>query len=321
MSSRRWIGLAMLASALLCPPARAITPTPGPPTDELVSKTVSGLVVDRFDGSGLAGVTVHYYDYDQLTGSARSGDAVTDGDGRFELEVELRGPDRVAIDASADGYVTERLDLSGGELWALPALDINLLPLRGSVEVTPHSGVSLGCEGDGLVTITNSQPDGGEDLTIVDLWPSNSYSQGDYGNGFTADLSAIELPITLAPGEHIAFPVHYSSAGQSFPSRLTVRMRSTAGESAGFAVPYRGQVAGCGTPTPTPTPGGSARCAGDCDGDGAVTIAELVREVAWGLGHRVATCGNADLDANGCIGIDELVAAVVAATEGCGARR
>jgi hypothetical protein len=264
-----------------------MTPTPGPtpgPTGDLGTKEVTGRVVDATDGTAIAGAEVMYWHVERL-GSAEMGSAVTDAAGEFSFSLALHDTDSISIEVSAAGYETVPINYSGYQLWIAPPLAIDLLPLRGTVEVAPNSGVSLGCEGDGEVTIRNSQPDGGEDLTIVAILPGNSYSQGDYGTGFTWDIRAIELPITLAPGEQIAFPVHYSAAGQSYPSRLTIRMRSTAGDSAGFAVPYRGAI-GCGTPTPTATPVETSICPGDCDGGGTVTIDELVRSVAWALGNH-----------------------------------
>jgi hypothetical protein len=167
------------------------------------------------------------------------------------------------------------------------------------------------------VTISNSDPVGGEPLTITEITASNSYSQGDYGTGFTWDLSGIALPLVLAPGEQVVFPVHYGSDGQRYPSRLGVQLRSTARNVEGnFAVPYRGAIAGCATPSPTATP--MPICPGDCDGGGTVTIDELVRSVAWALGdHDVGACANADLDASGTVLVNEIVAAVVAAAKGC----
>lgn len=69
-----------------------------------------------------------------------------------------------------------------------------------------------------------------------------------------------------------------------------------------------------GTPTGTPS-----ACRGDCDGDGAVTVAELVRAVNIALGQQaLAAC--AALDANGSrtVSIDELIVAVGNALIGCG---
>lgn len=294
------------AYRLLCPAAGTITPTPGQtprPTGDLGTKEVSGHVRDELDGTEIPGAAVSY----------GSGDVVADADGAFAFSLLLHDTDSIRIAAEAPGYVPTELFFSGYELWIAPALEITLLPMRGSIEISPNSGVSLACEGDGEVTITNSEPAGGDDVVIVALSAENSYSQGDYGTGFTSDLSGVELPLTLTPGEHVGFPVHYSAAGQTYPSRLTVQVRSTAG--AGFAVPYRGKVAGCDDPTPTATP--VRACAGDCDGNGVVTIAELVHGVALALGHDVAPCAGADLDGNGLVVVNELVAAVTAATDGC----
>lgn len=61
---------------------------------------------------------------------------------------------------------------------------------------------------------------------------------------------------------------------------------------------------------------GCAPRAGDCNGDGIVTIDELVRGVRVALGVDAASaCAALDLDADGRVGVHELVAAVVAALE------
>lgn len=70
----------------------------------------------------------------------------------------------------------------------------------------------------------------------------------------------------------------------------------------------------CAPPrTPTRAPSG---CIGDCDGDGAVEIAELILAVNHALGQP-EVCLAADGDANGVVSIDELVYAVRAALSGC----
>jgi hypothetical protein len=78
------------------------------------------------------------------------------------------------------------------------------------------------------------------------------------------------------------------------------------------------------TPTPmatsTPTFGQtpSAGCPGDCDGDGAVSIAELIRAVNIALGtNDLSSCLAADRNGNGMVAINELIAAVNAALQGC----
>ena len=65
---------------------------------------------------------------------------------------------------------------------------------------------------------------------------------------------------------------------------------------------------------PTPAPS----CTGDCDGDGAVTINELITGVNIALGSApLAQCAAFDADGDGLVAINELIAAVGAALDGC----
>ncbi|MEO8602790.1 MAG: hypothetical protein ABI629_09455, partial [bacterium] len=70
------------------------------------------------------------------------------------------------------------------------------------------------------------------------------------------------------------------------------------------------------TPTATATPAPQA-CVGDCDGDGRVSIAELLSAVRIPLGDPPDTCPAADADGDGTVGINELIAAVNNALNGC----
>lgn len=64
----------------------------------------------------------------------------------------------------------------------------------------------------------------------------------------------------------------------------------------------------------------AARCPGDCDADASVQVSELVTGVAITLGARAqAACSSYDRNASGSTEIDELIAAVVAALDGCAA--
>lgn len=59
-------------------------------------------------------------------------------------------------------------------------------------------------------------------------------------------------------------------------------------------------------------------CPGDCDGDGSVTIDELVLQVTVALDRApVAQCPAGDGNQDGAITVDEIVAAVNAALNGC----
>lgn len=60
-------------------------------------------------------------------------------------------------------------------------------------------------------------------------------------------------------------------------------------------------------------------CAGDCDGNGSVTIDELVAGIGLALdGAAPDTCPALDHDADGRIFVDELLRAVTSALSGCG---
>jgi YVTN family beta-propeller protein len=72
------------------------------------------------------------------------------------------------------------------------------------------------------------------------------------------------------------------------------------------------------TPPASPTPTAPPTCGGDCDGDGAVTIDELLRAVAIASGGVVIDrCRAADIDASNVVTIDELVGATRNALVGC----
>jgi hypothetical protein len=59
-------------------------------------------------------------------------------------------------------------------------------------------------------------------------------------------------------------------------------------------------------------------CIGDCNGNGTVSIDELVRGVGIALGNaESSSCAALDADADGVVRIDELVRAVGAAQRGC----
>lgn len=66
------------------------------------------------------------------------------------------------------------------------------------------------------------------------------------------------------------------------------------------------------------TPARAQPCAGDCDGDGAVVVAELIAAVGITLGTApLAACASGDGDGDGQVTVDELIRAVNAALDGC----
>jgi len=59
-------------------------------------------------------------------------------------------------------------------------------------------------------------------------------------------------------------------------------------------------------------------CVGDCDGDGAVTVDEIVKGVNMALGQAAPlTCAAFDRTGDDMVTVDEVIAAVTSALEGC----
>jgi hypothetical protein len=70
-----------------------------------------------------------------------------------------------------------------------------------------------------------------------------------------------------------------------------------------------------GPPASTPTPGA---CVGDCNGDGEVSVDELIRGVNIALGNAgLGQCPGFDVNGDGEVSVNELVQAVNAALGGC----
>lgn len=75
--------------------------------------------------------------------------------------------------------------------------------------------------------------------------------------------------------------------------------------------------AGTATPTPTATPV-LTKCVGDCNGDGVVTVDEILIGVNIALGNLdVSACENFDANGDGQVTVDEILTAVNNALNGC----
>ena len=94
---------------------------------------------------------------------------------------------------------------------------------------------------------------------------------------------------------------------------------ATATPTATRTVPPGSTATATSPPTATATPTEPPRgCDGDCDGDGAVSINELILAVNIALDNAPqSACLNADADNNGVVVINDLIAAVNSALQGC----
>jgi hypothetical protein len=107
------------------------------------------------------------------------------------------------------------------------------------------------------------------------------------------------------PGEYVLF-----GAGNSVDASTTVDGDAAALTMLVVAV---GDIAPTPTPTATPLP-----CAGDCDGNGRVSIAELIAGVSIALRTAsVDICRACDTSGDGTVSIGEIIAAVNKALNGC----
>jgi len=70
--------------------------------------------------------------------------------------------------------------------------------------------------------------------------------------------------------------------------------------------------------SPSPSPSPPPACTGDCNGNGVVTVDELVQSVNIALGNTpLSQCPAADRNGDGAVSVDELVGAVNRALNGC----
>lgn len=102
---------------------------------------------------------------------------------------------------------------------------------------------------------------------------------------------------------------------------VSYRLRASAGygESAIYVNRFTLQAAATPTVTPlaTPTPM-LRRCVGDCNGNGTVTVEEIVTAVRIALGiEGSSACPLADSDGDTVVTVEEIVAAVTSLLQGC----
>lgn len=174
----------------------------------------------------------------------------------------------------------------------------------------------------GLFEIADGTP---IDLRIASIDPAARLKINGVTLAASGDTVRVGLAGTLHahPTWQLALP---DGVVGDYPLAFTLRTASSQyAESAVFSVlltnrpppptetPTRASPSPTRTPTPTAMPAG---CAGDCDGDGAVTVAELIGGVASALGGG-APCDAIDRNGDGRITVAELVAAVAAALDGC----
>ena len=168
--------------------------------------------------------------------------------------------------------------------------------VSGYDQVAVSGPVSLG--GATLaVTLGGFAPADGQSFTIVAQQQGQSVAGTFAGlpEGATFELNGTTFGITYGGGSGHDV-VLIASPGSNTPTPMS--------ETPG--------------PSPTPTPTAVGGCTGDCDGNGAVGINELISGVNIALDNAsVDSCPAFDVDGDGKVAIQELIAAVNNALGGC----
>lgn len=147
----------------------------------------------------------------------------------------------------------------------------------------------------------------------------------------TATASGIATPrVTSTSTSTVTRPLTATATASRSPtpSGTATLPRATATASRTATARVTSTATALRTTTRASTPTATARrtstprevmdCPGDCDGDGQVVIAELIRAVGIALGLQpLSTCPSADADASGAVTVSDLIRMVSAALEGC----
>jgi hypothetical protein len=156
--------------------------------------------------------------------------------------------------------------------------------------------------------MTNAQRRAATEATGSVVWtgPQVAAASGGLSSGVD-DLGRVEMyaPAFAEAGSSLS---HWSDAVA--PLELMMPFFETPLHDVGLAAPALGDMGW--------QLAGAAPCAGDCDGNGVVTIDELIRAVRIALGEApVATCAAVDVDGDRALAIEELLGSVARALDGC----
>jgi hypothetical protein len=181
----------------------------------------------------------------------------------------------------------------------------------------------------------SSRPSGGGAQATINLVVTNEFGQSmaftrSMPEVLITDLSRLDTSVPQqsifnaanAGSPHSVVSIAPNSSGSGVLAVALTALSDPNGVATTHRVAVQARVSGdqplpdlvdLALPTPAPP-----RCAGDCNGDGAVAINELVLGVNIALGTSpLAMCAALDADASGTVAINELIAAVNAALTGC----
>jgi hypothetical protein len=154
---------------------------------------------------------------------------------------------------------------------------------------------------------------------------SSSGGPFDLRSGFWPQLMVGQPPTpsatpTISPTPPAATPPTAASATPTPTGPPSDTPTTTVALATATPSPTMTQSLAPSSPTVSPTPTSTATpdCIGDCGGDGAVTVDEIVLMVNIALGGEgLEGCLSADSDGDGGVSVDEIILAVNNALDGC----
>ncbi|MFN8628320.1 MAG: hypothetical protein U0587_20395 [Candidatus Binatia bacterium] len=191
-----------------------------------------------------------------------------------------------------------------------------------------------GLSSTGCVGCHGRQEDAGHDTNLPGRGAGLRQHHFRVGITLCADCHSDADPAHYTPVAESVPPANYFVPDAAHPNKPTDPCNANGSESKfgpvgldndgndlyDLADPACGAVAATPTPTVLPTPTATPKpCAGDCNGDGYVTIDEILTMVNIALGDANLTCPAGVFDHDGLVTVDNIVAAVNAALTGCAA--
>jgi len=241
------------------------------------------------------------------------------GDGGGDVEVSSGVDLTVLEDASLSASASSigpggNIDVSaGGDVEIFGELTADGGPQQGGVGGTVFvSGCTVRIEESGRLNCR--EPGGANTLTGRDLTIVAGRMRADSSGQNVILFAGPDYEPVIIPGADIDPAASQIEDSSIIPCNPINTRTPTPSRTPNVGTPTRtGNV----TRTPTATPNGGG-CVGDCDGNGMVTINDLILGVNIALGFQpVSACPAFDPDGGGTVTVDELIQGVNNALNGC----
>jgi uncharacterized repeat protein (TIGR01451 family) len=273
-------------------------------------------------------------DGDILRSDAEILDAGTHGAARATSATTVRrnAPMALALSASPDpvrrgGVLTYQVTVTNHTASALNNVMLSTVTPDGasSIHLSDEGGCTSGCSPGRFANWSLESLAGGASRTVsMTMSLSNNANQfpdgtlisnraWGFADGGASASAEAEARICAAGGT----ACDSNAATPTFTPKLNQTITATPSNTPGVTPTQSPLNTPSVTPTSSVTPA-IGPCIGDCNGDRIVTVNELITMVNIALGNAsVSTCRPGDADGSGDIAINEIIAAVKNALNGC----